>query len=243
MDNERIDGISTRWSLVRRAHVAGMPEAAGEARQLLVMRYAAAVRKYLGGILKDSEQADELSQDVIVRLLRGDFAGADPDRGRFRDLLKTAVRNLAHKHWEKSKVRKTVSAELDLVTGETPNEEAWQTAWQSAVIEHVWRAMEEDEQLEKGVPAYSVLKLRTAYPDESSEQLAERYSKQMGNTIRPDAWRQMLRRARIKFAEALVEEVRMGLDDPAASAVEEELAAMGLLEYVSGVIVIDKCVS
>jgi DNA-directed RNA polymerase specialized sigma24 family protein len=238
-DTSRIDAISTRWSLVRRAHLDGKPETAGEARQILVMRYAAAVRKYLGGILRDSEQADELSQDVIVRLLRGDFAGADPNRGRFRDLLKTAVRNLAHKHWEKSKVRKTVAAELDLVSGDAPNEEAWQTAWQGTVVDHVWSILEEDERAEKGVPAFTVLKLRTEYPDESSDQLAERLSRQMGTTIRPDAWRQMLRRARVKFAEALVEEVRVGLDDPSSGSVQEELAAMGLLEYVSGVIEID----
>jgi RNA polymerase sigma-70 factor (ECF subfamily) len=236
METSRIDAISTRWSLVRRAHLDGKPESAGEARQVLVMRYAAAVRKYLGGILRDSEQADELSQDVVVRLLRGDFAGADPDRGRFRDLLKTAVRNIAHKHWEKSKVRKTVDAELDLVSGDAPNDDAWQTAWQGTVVEHVWDILEEDERKEKGVPAFTVLKMRTQYPDESSDQLAERLSLQMGTTIRPDAWRQMLRRARVKFAEALVEEVRIGLDDPSSASVQEELAAMGLLEYVSGVI-------
>jgi RNA polymerase sigma-70 factor (ECF subfamily) len=235
-ETSRIDAISTRWSLVRRAHVEGRPETAGEARQMLVMRYAAAVRKYLGGILRNTEQADELSQDVVVRLLRGDFAGADPNRGRFRDLLKTAVRTLAHKHWEKSKVRKTVDVEMDLVSGDAPNEEAWQAAWQGTVVEHVWGILEEDERAEKGVPAFTVLKLRTQYPEESSEQLAERYSKQISQTIRPDAWRQMLRRARVKFAEALVEEVRMGLDDPSSAAVEEELAAMGLLVYVSGVI-------
>ncbi|MFO0814562.1 MAG: sigma-70 family RNA polymerase sigma factor [Gemmatales bacterium] len=234
--NERIDAISTRWSLVRRAHVAGKPETASEARQVLVMRYAPAVRKYLGAILKNSEQADELSQEVMVRLLRGDLAGADPDRGRFRDLLKTAVRNLAHKHWEKSKVRKTVDAEIDYVTEENSSDVDWQAAWQGTVIDHVWGRLQVEERNEKGVPAYSVLQLRTQYPDESSEQLAARYSQEAGSTIRPDAWRQMLRRARVKFAEVLVEEVRMGLDDPSADSVQEELAAMGLLEYVAGVI-------
>ena len=236
MNHERIDAISTQWSLVRRAHVQGKPESASEARQGPVMRYAPAVRKYLGGILRVSEQADELSQDVIVRLLRGDFAGADPNRGRFRDLLKTAVRNLAHKHWEKSKVRKTVDAELDLVQGDAPHDDAWQTAWQGTVVEHVWSVLEDDERQEKGVPAFTVLQLRTKYPDENSEQLAARLSEQLKTPIRPDAWRQMLRRSRVKFAEALVSEVRMGLDDPASHAVQDELAAMGLLDYVNGVI-------
>lgn len=234
--NERIDAISTRWSLVRRAHVAGKPETASEARQILVLRYAPAVRKYLGGILKNSEEADELSQEVMLRLLRGDLAGADPDRGRFRDLLKTAVRNLAHKHWEKGNVRRTVDAELDHVMGDTPSDEGWKTAWQGTVIDHVWGRLQEEERNERGVPAWLVLQLRTRYPDESSEQLAARYSTETGSAIRADTWRQMLRRARVKFAEVLVEEVRMGLDDPSPEMVQEELAAMGLLEYVNGVI-------
>lgn len=236
MNELRIDAINTQWSLVRRAHVQGKPEEADEARKVLVMRYATAVRKYLGGILRDTEQADELAQDVVVRLLQGDFAGADPDRGRFRDLLKTATRNLARKHWEKANVRRTVDAELNVVPAESAEDADWQRAWQMALLEHVWGRLQEEEQREKGVPAYTVLQLRTQFPDESSEQLAQRLGDKLQTSIKPDAWRQMLRRSRVKFAEILVDEVRMGLNEPTAAAVEEELAAMGLLEYVSGVV-------
>ncbi|MBL8821459.1 MAG: sigma-70 family RNA polymerase sigma factor [Planctomycetia bacterium] len=239
MSETRIEAIHTQWSLVRRAHVQGKPEEADAARQLLVMRYATAVRKYLGGILRDTEQADELAQDVVVRMLRGDFAGADPDRGRFRDLLKTATRNLARKHWEKANVRRTVDAELNFVPAESSEDADWQRAWQMALLEHVWGRLQEDEQSEKGVPAYTVLHLRTQFPDESSEQLAQRLGDKLQTSIKPDAWRQMLRRSRVKFAELLVDEVRMGLNDPSAQAVEEELAAMGLLEYVAGVVEIE----
>ncbi len=88
--DEYIDAIKTRWSLVRLAHLNGQAIDAGQARQRLVMRYAAAIRRYVGAIVRDQNHADEISQEVIVRLIRGDFSGADPQRGRFRDLLKTA---------------------------------------------------------------------------------------------------------------------------------------------------------
>ena len=78
MTEERIEAIQTRWSLIRNAHLAGQPESASEARRLLVLRYAPAIRRYLGGIVRNDEDDDELSQDVMLRLMRGDFGGAGP---------------------------------------------------------------------------------------------------------------------------------------------------------------------
>ena len=66
-----------------------------------MLRYSAAIRRYMRAILQDHARADELAQDAVVRLLSGDFAGADPNRGRFRDLLEVSVRNMARNHWEK----------------------------------------------------------------------------------------------------------------------------------------------
>ena len=65
----RIDAIATHWSLIREAHTAGVPGNAAAARQLLVLRYAKAIRRYIGGILKNAEDADELAQDAVVRRL------------------------------------------------------------------------------------------------------------------------------------------------------------------------------
>lgn len=62
------------------------------------MRYAPAIRRFVQVVVRDPSLADELSRDAIVRVLRGDFAGADPSRGRFRDLLKTAIRNMARNY-------------------------------------------------------------------------------------------------------------------------------------------------
>src|SRR2546430_1665631 len=87
----RLEDIPTRWSLLRLATEPATQ--AGPARKALVLRYAGAIRGYVGAMTPDSADADELAQDIVVRLLRGDFAGADPARGRFRDLLKVSVRN------------------------------------------------------------------------------------------------------------------------------------------------------
>ncbi len=84
---QRLEAISTRWTLLRQAHEASTVTSA-EARNALVLRYLPAVRRYLGAIVRNDQDADDLTQDVLTRLLSGDFSGADPARGRFRDFLK-----------------------------------------------------------------------------------------------------------------------------------------------------------
>jgi len=235
MNDDRLDGITTRWSLVRRAHMKGDAASAAEARSILVMRYASAIRRYIGGILKDCDETDEVAQDVIVRLLKGDFAGADPDRGRFRDLLKTAVRNMVRNHWTKKNQRRAVSdPDFDQIADadEATPESAWMSAWKANLLDHVWAELQDMERKNPKNPAYTVLKWRTDYPEESSDQLAVRLSEKLGSPVRPDAARQMLRRARVRFAELLIQEISMGLDGASQQEIEDELAAVGLLELV-----------
>ncbi len=144
--HSRLDAIATRWSLIHQAHVAGTPQNATVARQALVLRYAKSVRRYIGGIVRNTEDADELAQDAIMRLMKGDFAGADPNRGRFRDLLKTAVRNMVHSHWTKANRRRPADVELDSVVGtEDHHDPLWDAEFQSNVLDHAWAALREFE--------------------------------------------------------------------------------------------------
>lgn len=224
---DRIDAISTRWSLLRLAH-STHPDTT-KARQMLVLRYSSAVRRYVGAIVRQGDDADELAQEVVLRLMRGDFAGADPTRGRFRDFLKMAVRNMIHNHWAKTSRRKTDTLSADPVSEDTERDAAWLGVWQKSVLDH---ALECCRDTETNSGSYTLLKLRMEFPDATSEELAEKLSSKLNASIRPDACRQMLRRARFKLAEALVEEIRNGLDDESPARVLDELAALGLLEQV-----------
>jgi DNA-directed RNA polymerase specialized sigma24 family protein len=232
MTPERTEEMHTHWSLVRRAHSAGMPESADEAWQQLVMHYAPAVRKYVGSILRHTPDAEELAHDVIVRLLRGDFAGADTNQPRFRDLLKTAICNMVRHHWENRDVRKGIDPDLERIEATDPADDEWQRIWQATVVDHAWAILKEAEEGKQGLPAYTALKVRTLHPEDSSEQLAARLSAITGTVVRADASRQMLRRARVQFAEALVAEIRIGLDDPTEDQLHAELASLDLLEYL-----------
>jgi RNA polymerase sigma-70 factor (ECF subfamily) len=238
MTSERIEAIPTRWSLIRNAEMMDKRESVAEMRRILVLRYAAAIRRYVGAIVRDQNDADELSQDVIMRLMRGDFAGADPNRGRFRDLLKTAIRNMIRNHWEKSNRRRGASANLDLVhDGMHERQETdWTAAWQRSVLDHTWaRMLNDDQRTEVGgkpSPGYAVLKLRTEFPDATSDELAQMLSEKIGSTVKPDNCRQILRRARSRFTEYLLDEIRAGLDEESDERIQEELAALNLLDWV-----------
>src|SRR5437764_9605065 len=89
----RLDEIPTQWSLLRLAHRATMSTAA-EARNVLVLRYSKAIRNYVGALIRTEADADEVAQEVVVRLLRGQFRSADPTKGSFRRMLTVATHNL-----------------------------------------------------------------------------------------------------------------------------------------------------
>jgi len=222
---------------VQRAH--GHSLAGGnEARQYLVIRYSPAIRRYVRAMTRDEDQADEITQDVIVRLLQGDFAGADPSKGRFRDLLKTAVRNMTRNLWAKKKSRQSVDYDVTTVAGETDHVEevAWAEGWQRQLLDLAWARLKEYQETHTGSMAHTILQLRTDFPDDSSEELAERLSQAIGKTARADQARQQLRRARVRFAEFLVSEVSDGIELPTAEKIEEELAELGLLDRIRDVL-------
>lgn len=226
---DRIDAISTRWSLLRLAH-GSHPDTA-KARQMLVLRYASAVRKYVGAIVRQGDDADELAQEVVLRLMRGDFAGADPTRGRFRDFLKIAVRNMIHNHWAKQGRRQTEILASDPLSNDHEREAAWLGVWQKSVLDHALASCKEDDN-RNGSSSYALLKLRMELPEATSDELAEKLSVKLKTTIKPDACRQMLRRARFKLAQSLVGEIENGLEEDSPARVLDELAALGLLEHV-----------
>ncbi|MEZ6097091.1 MAG: sigma factor [Pirellulaceae bacterium] len=92
--------------------------------------------RFVQVVVKNPDQADELAQDAMVRLLKGDFAGADPGRGRFRDLLKTAIRNMARNYWSKENRRTGVDYDLSLVDGDADDvsselDREWTNRWRA----------------------------------------------------------------------------------------------------------------
>lgn len=230
----RIDAIETQWSMIRRAH-HGSKFSSGEAKNSLVMRYLPAIRGYVGALTRDDAEADELSQEAVVRILKGDFSGADPERGRFRDLLKISVRNMVRNHWAKQNRCKT--SDMDQIYADELGQDdelndPWLDSWRVNLLEIAWAALKDYQDRRTGRVTYTILKLRSEFPDVDSPTLAAKLSEEVGVEFRADATRQHLRRARIRFAEFLVEEIAHGLETAEPGRIQEELIALGLYNSV-----------
>jgi RNA polymerase sigma-70 factor (ECF subfamily) len=97
---------TTRWSLVLRAGDAAAP-ARGQALSELCETYWYPLYAYLRRDGCDEDQARDLTQGFFAEVLEKNvIAAADPERGRFRAFLFTALRNYAHKERRKERAAK-----------------------------------------------------------------------------------------------------------------------------------------
>ena len=218
-----LDQISTHWSLI------------SDPAQF-VLRYAPAIRKYLEALIKDPHDAEEVAQDFLLGGLQRGFLRTDDLRGRFRDYLKAGVRNAALMHFRRRKAARHGGPDPahlpDRGAGRARAEAEWVAGWRQCVLDRAWQALEHHQDRAPGNLCYTVLRLAADHPDEDSPALAARAGAQAGRPLRADAFRKQLSRARRLFAELLVQEVVQTLAEPTPEAVEEELAAVGLMPYV-----------
>jgi RNA polymerase sigma-70 factor (ECF subfamily) len=224
--------IETLWSEVLRAQ-GDEPETAQAAQARLTLRYVRAVWRYVLAIARNSDVADELAQEFALGVLRGRFKHADPARGRFRDLVRTAARNLVRDHQRRVKARhQAPSAELpDLADPHDDDEpdEPFLRNWRNELHERAWTALAEHE-ANSGQPYHEVLRLRVDSPALTSMQMAEQLSEKFGRPVKDNWVRQTLLRARAKYVDLLLDEVAASLHDPTGDQLEDELIVLGLLD-------------
>ena len=238
----RLDAIETQWSLVREAHqihTSQHGESATSARQALVLRYAVAIRKFVSVMLRDPADVDEVSQDVVLKLMQGDFFRATPSRGRFRDFLKTATRNAVKNFW----ATRTRRREVDLDPSQPPLsddsdqlDQLWIRSVRDNILQIAWDRLERYEKEVDGNVSFQVLRIRTNHPDLTTEEVATKLSNLVQREIPANTVRQQIRRARIRFAQFLVEEIAHGLDNCKQESIQNELTELGLLDHIKGVL-------
>ncbi len=233
-DFQHLSQISTLWSVWRRAH-GGPADGVREAQCRLLDRYGGAIRRYLQGAVRDPEAAEELFQEFALRLLRGSLQGADPDRGRFRDFVKGVIFHLIADH-RKRRLREPRNLPADYPEpgvnppSLTDADRAFLASWRDELLARAWSALASGERADRP-PLYTVLRFRGDHPEMRSAAMAETLPAQLGRPITATALRQMLHRAREKFAQLLLDEVSQSLDNPTLENLEQELIDLGLLEY------------
>jgi RNA polymerase sigma-70 factor (ECF subfamily) len=232
--SERLSRIQTCWSQVCQAH-EGPTVAKQSAQHELLARYGGAVKRYLLGGVRDAEAADELFQDFAIRFLKGDLKGADRQLGKFRNYLRGVLFHMVADHNRKrAKQPRQLATEHPEPEVADPcvaeSDPAFLASWRDELLARAWNHLAEVEK-EKDQPFFSVLRVRAEHPQMRSEQLAHELTSRLARELTPANTRQLIHRARERFAEFLLEDVAHSLEVPSAERLEEELSELGLLEY------------
>jgi RNA polymerase sigma-70 factor (ECF subfamily) len=232
--DSRLSDIKTIWVTVAEAR-DGSTDTVRAAQRALLDRYGKAVRRYLMGALRDADAADDLFQSFALRLLHGDLRGADRSRGRFRDFIKGVLFHLVADHHNQKRrqpaalVEEPVSPEQE-AAALAEADRAFLEDWRSDLLARAWTGLDALEQA-TGNPWYTVLRFRADHPELRSHEMAERLTTLLGKPISAVNVRQTLHRARDKFGDLLLYEVRQSLEDPTDERLEQELIDLGLFEY------------
>ncbi len=223
MSDERLTDISTIWTTISSAHTPG-PKCQA-AMEELVGRYHDAVTRYIHLKVRDKHLADEVLQEFWTKLLTGKLAGADKSKGRFRDYLRTVLHRLIIDHFRAKKVQSLPPG--DLLDASRPDED-FDRVWREAVINRVWTRLDTYQATTPKNRYATVLQLRRDFPDAPIEEIAQKLAQIIKSPVRPEAFRKSLQRARAKFIELLILELRETIHSGRDEDIEAEIYDLGL---------------
>lgn len=218
-----LTSLETSWTVIRNAHTPG-PSGQAAMREL-IGRYHDAVERYLRLKLRDRNLADEVFQEFWTKLLSHKLAGADHNKGRFRDYLRTVLHRLIVDHFRARKHQSLPPG--DLPDPSAPDQD-YDQVWREAVIRRVWSRLELYEASTPKNRYASVLHLRVGKPEAPIEELAQQLATQLNARVTPEAFRKTLQRARGKFLELLIEELRATIHPASPEDIEAEIYDLGL---------------
>jgi RNA polymerase sigma-70 factor (ECF subfamily) len=233
---------ATQWSLVVCA-ARPLESQARAALEDLCGRYWYPLYVYARRHVRGPEEAQDLIQEFFAHLLeKRALAAADPDRGRFRAFLLTALRNfLAHER-DKARALKRgggrCAIPLDLAKGEsryaehyamhydiepadhlTP-ERMFERQWALAVLERVMERLEEEQSAAGRERQFHALK--GLLSGQSPRQAIAGAAREL--CLTPEAARQALHRLRKRYRALLRDEIAQTVTHP--GQVEDELRAL-----------------
>ncbi len=228
----RLSQLTTRWTLLLRAHSGG--EGGRDALAELLPRYCAAVYRYLLALTRDEAAAEELCQEFAYRFVRGEFRHADPRKGRFRDYVKVSAVHLVGEYRRRApRAEKLVPFDSRLTAGaagDADPDAEFRREWTTELLNRAWAALRRHAD-ETGQLLYDALKLRAEDPARRSADIAAELAGRVGRSFTADAVRQLLHRAREKYAQFLWREVAESIPTADPGEVTAELAELGLLAY------------
>ena len=235
-DDSRISRIQTQWSIVQQAGQSRSDLGAVLARAELASRYAGAIYRYLKRLLPSPQDAEDVAQEISMLILNGNLSGADPDKGRFRDYMKTVVINAARAHKKKSARQNEKGRTMDAETLESLSEPAddqsvWEECLRDDLIAQAMKKLTQQDE-ESGQFYAAVLSWKIQNPGVGTDELAKFLTFVSERSVTVENARKVLQRARQSLAEILVSQVSNTLPENQRDrdSLTEQLAAIGILE-------------
>ena len=237
--HDHISHISTMWTMLANAH-GDETALINEAQNRIIEVYSGAVYRYLLGVLRDRDAADEVFQEFALRLMRGGFRHADRERGRFRDYLKTAVLRLVTDFYRRRGRRKPEHNAGTINDNNAPADEdpthnfeaIFTESCREEFLARAWAALKLMQD-ESGQPFFSALDHRTNFSKATSEEMADALNAELSpeKPYTAAGIRKTLQRARAKFSDLLLYEVTQSLESHSLDDLEAELIELGLQPY------------
>ena len=228
-EDERLSMIQTRWTLIGQAHGEA---ASQQARSDLLIRYYDPITKYVIAILRNNgvhaSQIDDVAVDFCnrfsMKFLEGAFHRASPQKGRFRNYVKTAIK---HEIWKYLKSERNVACSLadDIAQMPTPDE-SMDDDWRGVILEQALGRLQDE------FPRYhAFLQLRRELSEASSQELSEKYFLETGEEVSKANVRKLIEKARKKLSSFIFADVLNSIEAPSRDKVLAELKALRLTKY------------
>jgi RNA polymerase sigma-70 factor (ECF subfamily) len=222
---------TTRWSLIRSGAGSGSGDReTREALAELCQIYWRPIFFFIARRGYPPEDAEDLTQDFFVRILRGDWLQkADPARGRFRSLLLKSLQNFLNDAVDRRKSRKRGGG-ISFISWDTwmaqtpsqltlscealtswPAERVFDASWAATTVQRALNGLREECERKGRRRVFEVLStyLSAERDDLSYPRLAAKLR------IPESTIKKLVYRMRQRFHMLLREEVRQTVADPA----------------------------
>ncbi len=226
----------TRWSLISAVRSGDAPRAR-EALETLCTAYWYPLYAYVRRLGHPHEDAADLTQGFFEQLMKKEiFTRADPERGRLRNFLLTAMQRFLRDDWRRSRrLKRGGGAEIlsiDEAAAEglyarepsvnvTP-ESLYHRRWALTLLERTVLALQADYTEQGKCALFDALKpALTEDPDAAS---AAETGAPLGMSA--GAVRVAVNRLRARFRQRLLTEVAASMDTQSEAEVEEEISAL-----------------
>jgi RNA polymerase sigma-70 factor (ECF subfamily) len=223
--------VTTRWSVVLAAGRSDTTRSR-DALARLCQTYWYPLYAYVRRRGYSAHDAQDLTQEFFARLLeKHTFAAADPNRGRFRSFILTAMNNFLVQEWEKSRAKKRGGGNelfsLDLAQAEnrydlepsssdTPDKD-FDKKWAVALLDSVMAQLEAKFTSDGKTELFTALK-QTLTGSRESQPYAE-LSQKLG--MSEAAIKVTVHRLRKRYRELLQSEIANTVSSP--EEIKEEM--------------------